>query len=377
MRILLTGDPASGFIRDYASNLRKYGPAGIRIDLFSTMTPGAFVARPFFDRVFCYPHLGIYKHFKQSRFVVRLIWLFFFILRNGRKYDHIHIHYLLIDFAFLSPLFSLLGYRPVITVFGSDLLRISPSRKKALTGIIRHARLLTFANQEIRDRVCSYYRIDPSKTRICRFGLPPLDHIRDLDVQPPDALRYQLGLPEGKTVICVGSNFNSNQQHVKIMKSLAENEPLAGMTERLHFVFPLTYGTETGYKQTLLKLLDNFPFSRTVLTEFLSDADNAALRRTCDIMVQLQEYDQLSGAMQEHLYAGNVVITGKWLPYLTFKERGVYFIEIDDVGQVGQAVHHAVVNLAAEKEKCRNNPRAIYDLSSWEANIHSWISLYR
>jgi hypothetical protein len=309
--------------------------------------------------------------------VVRLVWLFFFLLRNGRKYDHIHIHYLLIDFAFLAPLFGMLGKRPVITVYGSDLLRISPSRKKALKGILRCSRLLTFANQEVRDRVCSYYRIDHSKTRICRFGLPPLDHIRALDVQHPDALRQQLGLPEGRTVICVGTNFNSNQQHVKIMKSLAENEPLAGMSERLHFVFPLTYGTELGYRQTLLNHLEQFPFGRTVLTEFLSDADNAALRRTCDIMVQLQEYDQLSGAMQEHLYAGNVVITGTWLPYMTFRERGVYFIEIDDVSQAGQAVFNAVVNLDAEKEKCRNNQRAIYDLSSWEANIDSWTSLYR
>lgn len=350
--------------------------AGLQIDLFATMTLFDPADIQYFNRVISYPHLRFFKSVRQLRVIIRLIYLFFFILFQGRKYSHIHIHYLLIDFSVLTFLFRLLGIKPIVTVFGSDLLRISGRRKRLLTGFLRNIKLITFANPELRDEICTFYGINRGLSRICRFGLSPLDLIKVLKPNSKETLRSEIGLPKDKVIVCVGNNSNSNQQHLKILSSLAGNLELQAIAEKLHFVFPLTYGNEIKYKERLIDTLKQFPFSQTTLTEFLDDIDNARLRLSSDIMIQLQANDQLSGAMQEHLFAGNVVITGAWLPYQVFRSKGIFFREILEVANIGDDLVYCLNNLAREKQKCIGNDELIYSMSGWENTITDWVNVY-
>lgn len=376
MRILLIGDLNSSFVREYALHLKHSKLTEVQIDLFATITPFGIVNNNCFNKVHSYPHLKIYSCIPQLRIIIRYFYLFFFILLRGRKYSHIHIHYFLIDFSILAPLFRLLKVTLIGTVFGSDLLKISPCRKRSFKGFMDNLNLITFANQELRNKICSYYNIDKSRSRICRFGLTPLDYIRDLKQKNREDVKHSIGLPKEKIIVCVGYNYNSNQQHLKILSALSRNQDLQEISDRLHFVFPLTYGTEKKYKDLLIDKLKEFPFNHTIFTEYLDNAGNASLRLSTDIMIQLQESDQLSGAMQEHLFSENAVITGEWLPYSFFDELGIYMIKISQVEEVAKKSYETIMNLNIEKEKCQHNPDLIYNASSWDHTIDTWITLY-
>jgi hypothetical protein len=376
MRILLIGDLNSSFVRDYALHLKHSKLTDLQLDLIATITPFSFAGTTNLDKVLSYPHLRLYSSFPQLRVLIRLFYLFFYILLKGRKYSHIHIHYLLIDFSVLTFIFRLLKLKPIVTVFGSDLLKISDSRKRLFKGFIRNLKLITFANRELRDNICDYYHVDITKSRICRFGLTPLEYIKDLRSKGNTDIRAIIGLPMDKIIVCVGYNFNSNQQHLKILSSLAENIELRTISERVHYIFPLTYGNEIKYKELLVDHLKTFPFSYSVYEEYLDDNSNASLRLSSDIMLQLQENDQLSGAMQEHLFSGNVVITGTWLPYSFFDELGIHMIKIRQVEDAGGILYKVIMTLNDEKRKCLNNPDLIYNASSWEHTMDDWIKLY-
>jgi hypothetical protein len=376
MRILLIGDLKSSFVRDYALHLKHSKLGGLQIDLFATMPPFDPAGTQYFNRVFSYPYLKLFEPVRQFRVIIRLLYLFFFLLFQGRKYSHIHIHYLLIDFSVLTFLFRLLRRKPIVTVFGSDLLRISGRRKRMLTGFLRNIKLITFANPELRDEICMFYGINREKSRICRFGLSPLDLIKALKLKSKKTLRSEIGLPKDKVIVCIGNNSNSNQQHLKILSSLAENQELQAIAEKLHFVFPMTYGNEIKYKELVIDNLNQFPFSQTTFSEYLDDIDNARLRLSSDIMIQLQANDQLSGAMQEHLFAGNVVITGAWLPYKLFRSKGIFFREIQEIANIGDELVYCLNNLDREKQKCIGNDEKIYSMSGWENTISDWVNVY-
>jgi hypothetical protein len=138
----------------------------------------------------------------------------------------------------------------------------------------------------------------------------------------------------------------------------------------------MTYGNEIKYKELVIDNLNQFPFSQTTFSEYLDDIDNARLRLSSDIMIQLQANDQLSGAMQEHLFAGNVVITGAWLPYKLFRSKGIFFREIQEIANIGDELVYCLNNLDREKQKCIGNDEKIYSMSGWENTISDWVNVY-
>jgi len=100
------------------------------------------------------------------------------------------------------------------------------------------------------------------------------------------------------------------------------------------------------------------------------------MRLASKIMIQLQTTDSFSSSMRESLYAGEIVITGDWLPYGTLDEKGVFMLKVSSVEEVGEKLVYALNNLDSLKEKCKKNPEIIWELSSWEKNIQSWIDMY-
>jgi glycosyltransferase involved in cell wall biosynthesis len=108
----------------------------------------------------------------------------------------------------------------------------------------------------------------------------------------------------------------------------------------------------------------------------MNDREVAFLRLSSDIMIQVQNTDSFSSSMREHLYAGNVVITGDWLPYETLDKKGCFMLKVSDVDLVGEKLVYAINNLDSLKKRCQGNPEIIWELSSWENNIDSWCNLY-
>ena len=83
--------------------------------------------------------------------------------------------------------------------------------------------------------------------------------------------------------------------------------------------------------------------------------------------------------MLEHLFAGNYVITGTWLPYDSLISRGVELIRISDFEELSGKIEQIILEIESGNinyEKIKHNKEIAWELNSWERNIDMWVKLY-
>jgi hypothetical protein len=146
--------------------------------------------------------------------------------------------------------------------------------------------------------------------------------------------------------------------------------------KRLFMVVPMTMGGDAAYVGEVRTACTASGLEHRVITELMTNEELARLRCAADIMVQVQPTDQLSGAMQEHLFAGSVVITGAWLPYDVFRESGVRFWTVRDYAELGSAMIECLSELDMRRAACLGNSDPIMRLSGWANNAPAWSALY-
>jgi glycosyltransferase involved in cell wall biosynthesis len=290
------------------------------------------------------------------------------------KYDIIHIH-------FLAPFYGLIANqirtkcdKLIVTIWGSDYYRTSQEEKQIQKNIFQIADNINFGNENTLvdfDNFCNKAYSD--KLSICRFGLIQLDYIKASRNVEKIELKKLLGLPKDSIIITCGYNASPAQNHMSIIDSILKIRNQ--LPANCYFLFPMTYG-DKNLVFSVRERLKECGINHKIYDEFLSEEDTAILRLVSDIMIQVQTTDQLSGSMQEYLYADNLVITGSWLPYSVFKNKGIYFIEVDRVQDVGDKLVHSVRNLHKLKNKCSQNKEVIWNMTSWEKAINNWINVY-
>ena len=80
--------------------------------------------------------------------------------------------------------------------------------------------------------------------------------------------------------------------------------------------------------------------------------------------------------MLEHLAAGSVVITGKWLPYSSLVEKGVYFIEMETPLDLSRVLSNVLDNLEDHRNKSKVNREIILNMMSWDSIKTNWYKYY-
>ena len=296
-----------------------------------------------------------------------------YILQN-ESYDVCHIHFVSPYLYFLTNTFVKKCNHLICSIWGSDFYRTSERQRRIQAKLYENSSVITSNNECSASDFDHYYRGEYSnKLRICRFGLAPLEVLRKLELNKMGC-RKHLGLPEDSIIVTVGYNNSPGQQHIEILKSIKKRRK--EIPENLFFILPMTYGATNEYRNTVRKYVEQHSLRYKIFDRFMPDEEMAMLRRASDIMIQVQITDQFSGSMQEHLYSENVVITGDWLPYGTLDEKGIFMLKVSSVEEVGEKLVYALNNLDSLKEKCKKNPEIIWELSSWEKNIQSWIDMY-
>ena len=102
----------------------------------------------------------------------------------------------------------------------------------------------------------------------------------------------------------------------------------------------------------------------------------AELAMITDVMIHVQTTDQLSSAMLSHMYNGNIVIAGAWLPYVWLQDNNVFFLKVGKIPELTSCLEKVVINLDDYKKQCTGNPDIIYQLSSWENASAMWMRMY-
>jgi hypothetical protein len=318
------------------------------------------------------------KSFQKFKNIPKLHMLFrmyyiFQVIKKGH-YDVVNIHYNRWFYKMLIPYFKSSKTKLVISTYGSDFYRASDTARERLKAIYEVADAVTFTNAATQKEFVCYYNDFEQKVHLCRFGLKTLDYIdKNRDISKEE-IRKKLGYAKDKIIVTCGYNATFAQQHFKIIEAIEslEDEQL----QQCQFIFPLTYG-DTSYKQKLMERLDRVTFSYKILEDFLYEDNNAYIKLASDMMINILQTDSFSGSMQEFLYAGNVVITGGWLPYRTFEEAGVFWLKIPNADALGETLSMALIKLEVLKKQTEKNRKIIASLSGWENNIGNWRAVLR
>jgi len=290
------------------------------------------------------------------------------------KYDVVNIHYNRWYYRWLLPLLNRTGTKLVVSTYGSDFYRASDRIRNRLRPIYEQADAVTFTNILTKEAFVNFYGDFGYKSYVCRFGLKTLDYIdRNRDANRRE-IRRKLGYATDKIIVTCGYNATSAQQHFQIIEAIEGIE--RDLKKRCQFIFPLTYGDE-GYKRKVTAALEKVSFDYVVLEDFLYADDNAYVKLASDVMVNMLETDSFSGSMQEFLYADNVVITGKWLPYGTFDDAGIFWHKIESTQELGSTMQNVLSSLENSKQKTGDNRTIIASLSSWKRNAESWKNVFK
>jgi glycosyltransferase involved in cell wall biosynthesis len=203
----------------------------------------------------------------------------------------------------------------------------------------KKADALTFTNPLTKDSFLNYYKDFDNKTFVCRFGLTTLDFIDKNRIKNKSEIKNHFGYSQDKMIITCGYNATKAQQHEKIIENLVKlpKELLQG----IQFIFPMTYG-DNKYKEKIKNILKDTDLDYIVHEDFLYADENAYIKLASDIMINVLETDSFSGSMQEFLYAGNIVITGNWLPYDVLDGEGIVYFKIDAVDDLREKLEYII-----------------------------------
>lgn len=265
------------------------------------------------------------------------------------------------------------------SVGGSDLYRFSSQylTKILQKRIIRYSDWISSENDQTRDY---FYKVYGEKYRtvehsICRFGVDIIDYIKQFKQEGKIPKTISEGIPDNRISILCGTNASENHQHFAMIDAISRLNK--EQRDKCHFIFPMTYpeGKES-YISEVSAQISQVTDSFTILTKYMSVQEMAELAMITDVMLHVQTTDQLSSAMISHMYNGNIVIAGAWLPYDTLQNNHVFFLKVEKVSDLTLKMEEVISGFADFKEKCSKNADAIYQLSSWEMASAEWMKVY-
>lgn len=263
------------------------------------------------------------------------------------------------------------------SVGGSDLYRDSNKPVYAFLQrrIIKRATWISSEGEETRSFFENRYGDICKGTphSIIRFGVDILDSFSYINTVDRDVIKKKYGIPQNKLVIMCGTNARKEHQHIEILDSLRRLPQ--EIKNNICLLIPMTYGGFDEYIEEIKEYARDVA-EAVVLTDFLSTDEMAEVACITDIMIHVQTTDQLSSAMLSHMYCGNVVIAGAWLPYDELREKGVKFISIDKIENISIDMVEIINNINKYKERYIENSKVVYNLSSWEKSASEWYKVY-
>lgn len=380
IKILILGDINSMFILNYVKKLKA--KMNCEVDIFTVPIRAQqkeymikFIK--YFNNVYeiSKSNYGIINRIPKIRGLLQLRNLANQIKKLG-NYDICNIHYLSVDYGYLYKQIRNQCKKLIISIWGSDLYRTNWRQKKVQYNIIKYANRITFTTKQASEEFSKYFnKIDKDKLKVKNLGLVALEILRNIEHISKKDCKKSFNISTNSLVVTCGNNASQGNEHIKIIKSIEMIKHK--LSANVLFIFPFTYGFIREYFLQVKDLLDKSNLNYRVLTNFLSDYEVAQLRKASDITINLPISDQLSGSLQESLYAGNVVITGDWLPYKILEEKGIFMLKVSSMDEVGEKLVYSLNNLRDLKESCKGNSQIIWNMSSWDKNIDSWIQMYQ
>jgi len=289
------------------------------------------------------------------------------------EYDVASVQYLHPQLGLLARSLRRVAPRLMTTMWGSDLLRTGKIGRALQNRLVSRADVITAASPEMLEATRDAFGSSvEDRLHELRFGLTTLDTMRALNWSKA-AAREELDLPSEGPVIALAYNGGEANRHLPVLGQL---ERVSLPTDTTILV-PITYGGTPAYRARVREAAERSPLRCVVLEQYLSTERIAALRVATDVLIQVPTTDAFSGSMSEHLYAGNRVVTGAWLPYNWLADHGIELDMVDRLEDTGTAVRRAIDELDEAPEDLIARQQAIWNLVSWEKNLPNWLHVLR
>lgn len=305
-----------------------------------------------------------------------IIYLQFFICINLLdNYDAIHIHSVKKIEATFSHLIRKKCKRLICTIYGSDFYRISDNTRNHLSKLFRESDYITIETEGAINDFNNYYKNSFADRiiKIC-FGITVLDEILKLSENKHQIsnIYKEFEIPNDAFVITVGYNATKEQHHIDILKEIKKVEQ--DLPDNYFLLIPLGYGNE-NYKNIVYDYFIASGMNGKCLLDFYPSDRIAKLRLCSNVMIQLQDTDLMSSSMLEYLFAGNLIITGDWLPY---KEIEKFIIQISSIEELHEKIISLKFNSKINKDKNQNIDCINFLTCNymWKNVKERWLKLY-
>ena len=310
---------------------------------------------------------GVGKYYRYLREAWRL---------RKEKFDLIFICYVDPVGLLLNFLIKMEKTKSIACFWGDDVNSVS--RKTVLIEKLFFPRIdvFNFYTKTLRKTFLEKFgRSYHQKETIIRYGLSLLS-VMDSVFESEENVRDLMGLPREKVVVAVGYNSAAVQQHLKVLEQIGKL-PLS-LQERLHIVLSMTYGDgDASYVQKVRDACNLLSCTYTMYQERLDEWDKARLTLATDIFIHAQVMDCFSGTIQEHLYAGALVINPTWIFYDALKEKNVFYLEysaFDELPELLTKHFHRKEEMPCEGSLQENRVK-ISEMASWENIVPLWDTL--
>ena len=245
----------------------------------------------------------------------------------------------------------------IISIWGSDLYRISDKTKEKRQKVYPQVDLIHVESPGVKKDFLNTYQIDERRVVSCNFGVYLFDNINRLRNDKDSIIEKMLPKEaKDKIIVTCGYNARKGQQHAIMIEQL----------NSLPVVFPLTYTVSyDSFLDEIEDELKDFDIPYYCFREKLPVDDLAKLRILSDVVINIQISDALSSSLVEYFYAGNIMLLGDWLPYEFLKEEyDIHYIPIK-ISNISEKVRYVVDNYMNEIEEANNNIEKTYRLSGW------------
>lgn len=383
MRILLVGDANSIFFVHYVKTLKKQ--MDVEVHVYSPIAD----RHDYFDFPYDNVYFDDYELKRRSR--IRFVsWLYNPYVERHRferflklckeKYDIIHFHWIIPAWVIRPTTFRKYADKICVTLWGGEfeslhLLRSHRLYLSKLNGLFKSADVLigSMSNKKLYDR----FPILNTMSEYGIFGSSIIEMLSQMNETKDDCKR-RLGIGADKITVVLGYSGKRLHNHDKIINKLSQCADFETFKKRLHFILPMSRGSENAYFDSLETLLNKHGCSYSMMKGYMSDGDVACLRKATDVMFQLSDFDGLSSSIKECLCANSIMIAGDWFPaYHTLKEAGFRYLEVSSLEEGVDVFCKVIDDLGSYFESFGENERLATKAYSWSECINDWVAVYR
>lgn len=294
--------------------------------------------------------------------------------RKCRQYDVVNIHYVGTA-AWAIAMFKRKKTRLITSIYGSDLFRSTRINDYQLRYVFNNSNVITVENSFVRDEIERRFgEKTANKTCFLHYGTRNADIMKKMiSSVSKEFCKREFGFPIQKIIIMCGYNGNPAHRHIDIIQELS-NLPKC-YKDKVFLLFHCSYAFDYSYEKKINQALATSGIEGTIFTKFVSGKELAYLRKSVDIMLNMQITDALSASMLECMDAGAVVIKGDWLQYPEIDAKDGYYISLKSFEDLCETIISIIDDRKTYETLTQKNAN-ILDLLSWSNDRDKWLSLF-